>query len=200
MQCAGNCDISDAFYGNWSTSNTSVATVNYYGVHTGVSAGSTTSTTDGEVESNNVPHYCPMQAHPPKGNDNVQKPTSDAICDQNTNGARGGCPAGYAGWDRDVDLIVLDQSGQQIIVAGQQMNEKYTIGNNGLHLTSIATGQTTTNAAGLYTDEWWFCSTYCPGSGTTTATQAVTDTYNGTPFQWSNTIVYGCGAITHNGN
>jgi hypothetical protein len=41
-------DISDGFYGNWNVVNTSIATVDYYGTHTGQSVGSTTSSTYGQ--------------------------------------------------------------------------------------------------------------------------------------------------------
>jgi hypothetical protein len=63
-------DVSGDFFGNWSSANTAIATVNYYGTHTGVSAGSTTSNTLGTVE-----HYghrlCPDWQTTPHGGVNV---------------------------------------------------------------------------------------------------------------------------------
>jgi len=43
-------DVSWVFDGNWASANTSIATVDYYGTHTGVSPGSTTSSTSGTLE------------------------------------------------------------------------------------------------------------------------------------------------------
>lgn len=43
-------DVSNSFYGNWSSANTAIATVDYYGAHTGILVGSTTSNTFGTVQ------------------------------------------------------------------------------------------------------------------------------------------------------
>ena len=69
-------DVSDSFYGNWTTGNTSIATVDHYGTHTGVAIGSTTSKTNGELNSNDVGRDCPLKGYDPNGNDNVQYPVS----------------------------------------------------------------------------------------------------------------------------
>jgi hypothetical protein len=60
-------DVSNTFYGNWSSANTSIVTVNSYGVHTPQSVGSTTSSTSGYLES--TAHYpiCPAKYFPPSG-------------------------------------------------------------------------------------------------------------------------------------
>jgi hypothetical protein len=64
-------DVSTSFYGNWSSGNTSIITVDSYGVHTPHSVGSTTSSTSGYLES--TAHYpiCPARQFPPGGGVNV---------------------------------------------------------------------------------------------------------------------------------
>lgn len=64
-------DVSDAFYGSWTTANSSVATADYYGTHTGTGLGSTTSNTHGELNSNDVPHMCPLHGFNPSDGDNT---------------------------------------------------------------------------------------------------------------------------------
>jgi hypothetical protein len=63
-------DVSDSFYGNWTSANTAIVTVDYYGTHAGVLPGSTTSRTSGTLT-----HYghwlCPDWNPTPSGNDNV---------------------------------------------------------------------------------------------------------------------------------
>ena len=64
-------DISDAFYSNWSTANTSIATADYYGTHTGHSVGSTTSSTNGQFQGWLRLNDCPIVGSAPSGGANV---------------------------------------------------------------------------------------------------------------------------------
>ncbi|HKO04651.1 MAG TPA: hypothetical protein VJW51_07865 [Candidatus Acidoferrales bacterium] len=64
-------DVSDSFYNNWSTGNTSIATVDSYGTHSGVSVGSTRSFTHGLLNNNNPIRYCPLTGFEPSGGDCV---------------------------------------------------------------------------------------------------------------------------------
>lgn len=48
-------------YGNWSSANTSIATVDYYGTHTGQGIGSTTSSTGGYLSAASRQTVCPNQ-------------------------------------------------------------------------------------------------------------------------------------------
>lgn len=68
----GDVDDSSYFYGNWTTANTSIATVNYYGTHTGVAAGTTTSKTSAylQAEGKQAPD-CPVKFFSPSGTANV---------------------------------------------------------------------------------------------------------------------------------
>jgi hypothetical protein len=67
-------DVSTAFYNNWSSASTAIATVDYYGNHTGVATGSTTSQTYGQLQSNVVTRLCPILAKYPSGGVNVRTP------------------------------------------------------------------------------------------------------------------------------
>lgn len=56
-------DVSTSFYNNWSSWDTNIVTVNNYGTHTGVSVGSTTSQTHGELPQNNIRLKCPLAGY-----------------------------------------------------------------------------------------------------------------------------------------
>jgi len=67
----GYVDVSDSFYGNWSSANTGIVTVDTYGNHTGVAVGSTTSQTSGELEGRVLYPECPLKYFGPSGAVNV---------------------------------------------------------------------------------------------------------------------------------
>jgi hypothetical protein len=79
-------DITSYFNGNWLTANTAIATVDSYGTHTGVSVGSTTSSTWANLREGSNGLYCPRLRFSPAGTANVhsvpvnfrQTNTSDA--------------------------------------------------------------------------------------------------------------------------
>jgi len=64
-------DVSTAFYNGWSSGAPSIVTVDYYGAHHGVAAGSTTSQSFGVLQSNNVHLMCPNHGYTPSGNVNT---------------------------------------------------------------------------------------------------------------------------------
>ena len=64
-------DVSDAFYGSWMTGSTSIATVDYYGTHTGVAQGSTTTQAYGCLNNNDDFRNCPLLCYRPSGPVNV---------------------------------------------------------------------------------------------------------------------------------
>lgn len=90
---------------------------------------------------------------------------------QLTSGA--GCPTGQNGWDRQVQKIVTDQNGLDIVLGGQFLTETVTITHNGLNLPSPQTDHATTNSSGFFGDTFFFCSALCPGTGETDATQTI---------------------------
>jgi len=67
-------DVSGAFYNNWSTVSTTVATADYYATHTGHAVGSTTSNTWGYLAWA-VTRACTRTRFTPSGGDNVTPPT-----------------------------------------------------------------------------------------------------------------------------
>jgi hypothetical protein len=64
-------DVSDVMYGNWTTGNTGIATVDYYGTLTGQSIGSTTSSTFGFLQAASPKLQCFNQKFTSSGTDNT---------------------------------------------------------------------------------------------------------------------------------
>jgi hypothetical protein len=83
--------VSSSFYYNWSSANTSIATVDSYGTHTGMSAGSTTSQTSGCLNNNDPRLRCPRSCQSPSGGDNVELP-DHLIVMKDLNGVVASCP------------------------------------------------------------------------------------------------------------
>jgi hypothetical protein len=70
--CTGGWDdVSSAMYGNWTSANTGIATVNYYGTLTGQSIGSTTSSTFGFLQAASPRLQCFNQQFTSSGTDNT---------------------------------------------------------------------------------------------------------------------------------
>jgi hypothetical protein len=74
-------DVSDSFWNHWSSGNTAIASVDYYGRHKGLSAGSTTSQTSGQL-SMARPRACILETKAPSGGVNVVS----AVISQRTSG------------------------------------------------------------------------------------------------------------------
>lgn len=138
----------------------------------------------------------------------VQVPTGSAITETLVSHALSSgaspCATGQAGWYRQVQKIVTDQGGSNVVVAGQNLNEIITIGTpNNLNITGTQTGTATTDANGNFDDTFYVCSAQCPSSsGQTDATQAISDVPppGGGPYNLSpNSLVYECTGITVNG-
>ena len=70
---SGTDDVSDSFWNDWTSGNTSIVTINAYGAHSGMSAGSTTSQTAG-VLAMARPRTCYNQPFTPNGGVNVTPP------------------------------------------------------------------------------------------------------------------------------
>lgn len=64
-------DVSTSFYGGWTSGAISIVTVDTYGTHTGVAAGSTTSQAFGCVPTNDAHRNCPNLCKTPSGGVNV---------------------------------------------------------------------------------------------------------------------------------
>jgi hypothetical protein len=70
--CSGYIeDVDSPFWGGWTTANHSIATVNYYGTHSGVAVGSTKSTATGYLQQSSIRETCPNDKETPNGNSNT---------------------------------------------------------------------------------------------------------------------------------
>ena len=136
--CSGGMptDMSDTFYGFWNSANTSIATVDYYGTHSGVLVGSTTSSTSGELQINSRP-LCPIRQRNPGGGDNV-KPT---ISGPNTLWWFNGLGLGVSGYAMQITLTASSggngTSYQWAITAGSNKVSLSTSTSATVQVTSI---------------------------------------------------------------
>ncbi len=128
----------------------------------------------------------------------VRVPTSVGLVMTNAQGAAV-CPAGQAGWSRNVTLQLQDQFGAAYRAAGIRMADMIYIGNpNNLGASNTQTGAFNTDAGGRWPDTYFVCSSVCPGNaGETDALQYWT--WNTLPLPRQNVIVYKCGSITVDG-
>lgn len=199
---------------SWSSTATNIATVTATGTQAGlthaVSAGS--SSIKASYHDTGVPSWqpgsascqpttqCPVFLGNPTEPITVQVPTSTRIISSNPNAANS-CPSGQAGWNRYTTRAVTDQSGVDIKQDGQQLAESLTMNNNGLALT-ITLSPASTDFSGQFRDHFAFCSGVCTTnpSATTSFTQHIVDTFNGTYPLQDTAFVYACGYITVNGS
>jgi hypothetical protein len=189
-------DLSPVFYGSWSTANTSIATADYYGRHTGVSVGATSSNTSGQVTSNDRRLQCPIRNFRPGGGANVQAPVPTKVLPTATRSQGAIVCSNGQGWNRIVTNQLQDQFGRGYLHAGILMADNITFGTNQLGL-SPETGSASTDSNGSWGDFYADCTSACPSSGYSNAQQ--TWTYNGTPLAHANTVVYKCTSITIDG-
>jgi hypothetical protein len=135
--CGGTVtSVGSYFYGNWTTQNTGIATVDYYGTHTGVSTGSTLSRTNGYLKNatGEKGKTCPTLRNCPSGNDNVQMPARlvffNTSCAPNgqgplqviTNGSVVDCgevtrASNFCGVNRNLTYQLVDQTGAPFLLA-----------------------------------------------------------------------------------
>ena len=197
-------DVSSNF-GGWDTNNHAVAMMSSQRI-TGMGAGSTNAFASGTLNfGSEGSNKCLPRYYVPQNATHVQIPTASRIESELLNFALTsgvGCPAGQNGWYRQVQKLVTDQNGLDIVLGGQSLTESITVGHNGLNLGTPQVGNATTNSSGFFQDAFFDCSPLCPGSGETDATQAISDTlpsgggtYNLTP----NSLAYKCTSITVNG-
>ena len=192
---SGNTTIVDS----WQSGSTSIATITSGGtssasVWKGVGGGSTTSYFYG----NNMflgGGSLMCQASQPAV---VSAPTSVAYVGENAHGAAR-CPAGQAGFSRQVTLQIVDQFGKPAKIQNWTVSDIITVGSpNDLGVTKTQTGSLS-NISEPFLDSYFVCSPACPQStGSTDALQ--TWTGNATYPLGSNSIVYKCNGITFDGH
>jgi hypothetical protein len=115
------------------------------------------------------------------------------------------CTGTQAGWYRQVEKIVTDQNGADIVLSGQNLSETVTVGTpNDLGITGTPQmGTAVTDESGNFDDTFFVCSSSCPASsGQTDLSQTISDVLpsGGNPYNLSpNALVYKCTSITING-
>jgi hypothetical protein len=189
--CGGEDDISTYFWYNWTTANHSIATVNSVGTHSGVAAGSTTSSTWGVIASY-APRSCPViEQIPGPGGDNVQKPTSATIIDNvkqtYSNQTWMSCDGSQKksnqhGYQRCVTYQVKDQNGNDM-AAVLSVSETVTVVDQNIN-TNMNNGNSSTNAAGQFLDGLALLSTSTlPSTACSIIKQSFTATGNSSPIR-----------------
>jgi hypothetical protein len=191
-------DVSDYFTSNWHTGNTSIATVDFYGTHTGVSAGSTTSATSAILREGSSGLYCPRKTFTPSGNDNVGPYRVEPIATASQY-PPSICSQGQTGWQRNVTNQLQYSTGSAYAHAGITTADNFSIGSrNDLGVTSFQGGNDVTTGDGSWSDYYYVCSPACPAStGETDALQNWTA--NGVPLPHVNLVIYKCSSISIDG-
>lgn len=138
-----NVDVSDSFYGGWSTANTSIATVDYYGTHSGVAAGSTTSSTWGDLQVFYRTWSCPINTLGPGGASNVQKPGYLKVVSSSTTSACQGLSCKAL-----LQYRVLDTNGTPMSIAGMTITESVSRDNGTCNSTIDDSSSWSTDSTG----------------------------------------------------
>jgi hypothetical protein len=193
-------DLSDLYWGTWTTANQSIATVDYYAYHTGVAAGATTSAAHASIQRNFRP-TCPIDPTAPGGGDNVGPYQAEPIATASQY-PPSICASGQTGWQRNVTNQLQYSNGSAYAQAGITTADTLSIptGNrNDLHPTSFHVGSAVTTGDGSWLDYYYVCSSVCPAStGETDAKQNWTA--NGTPLPHANVVIYKCSPISVDGH
>jgi hypothetical protein len=198
---------------NWASGNTSVATVDSTGLVAAEYGGGTTSinaSTLGEAYIWNSYSGCYMYTVQLQGSGTVkvQVPTSLKLIGTISSGVIASCTVTIngtnypgAGWIRQVEWQVLDQTGQPILMANLSPSDALAIGGgNTCGLTGQGyTGTGYTNSNGEFPDTYSLCSTACV-NGNCQSTEDQSWSVSGVFLsQDIKTIVYECNSITVNG-
>ncbi len=214
--CNGNQYYTDVTAeATWDSSDTSVGTVNSYGVVTAIASGSTNITAwytadawwynpnVGECESNSCPYSSTTTC-------NVQVPTSLKYINTVSQQPISSCTVTIngqnypgAGWQREITWQVLDQNGNPILQSGLQPSD--SLANAGgtntcaFPATGGKTGTGVTDSSGEFPDTYSICSTACVNGGNCQSTEDQSWKVSGIPLSGSETVVYECTKITING-
>ena len=143
-------DVSGAFFDHWTSANHSIATVDGVGMHTGVGVGSTTSATNGYVQSNHLP-TCPNAYQAPGGGVSVNPPHHLKVL-SDTYQASSACPTTarrlikYQEVDINNAPVGTIQSKEQF---GSKSPNSCNNGNPGTNETC------STDTSGVFTDQLW---------------------------------------------
>ena len=198
--CGGGVQDFTGDFPTWWTDDTAIATANRNSIH-GVAAG----TTNHHAESD--PMYwgirkafnsCPISRPQTTAGTNVGPYQVEPI-DTASQGPAQCKVKGQAGWVRNVTNQVQYVSGAAYAVSGLSVSDNIAVGTpNTLGVSNKQEGQTPTTGDGSFPDTYYVCSTACPGSGKTGATQNWI--VAGIPLLHVDGLVYECGSISIDGN
>lgn len=185
----------------WGTDNSAIATVKPAAQVNGISAGSTTHFASGEAyagEGHTVDEQCPRDLVQSNAGTDVGPYQVEPI-DTASQGPAACSVKGQAGWVRNVTNQVQYATGAAYAVAGLSVSDDISVGTpNTLGVSSQQEGQTPTTGDGSFPDTYFVCSTACPGSGESDATQNWI--VSGIPLFHVDGLVYKCGSISIDGN
>jgi hypothetical protein len=200
--CGGGTVLLTEDFPTWSTGNTAIATANKNTI-SGVAAGTTTDTaksislalgSKGVIDGN----PCPTAFFQASGTTNVGPYQVEPI-DTASQGPAQCKVQGQAGWVRNVTNQVQYVNGAAYAVSGLSVSDNIAVGApNTLGVSSKQEGQTPTTGDGSFPDTYFVCSTACPGSGKTGATQNWI--VAGIPLLHVDGLVYECGSISIDGH
>jgi hypothetical protein len=106
--------------------------------------------------------------------------------------------SGQSGWVRNVTNQVQYATGAAFAVSGLIVADTITVGTpNTLGVSSKQEAQTATTGDGSFPDTYFVCSSACPGTGQTDATQKWT--VGGGSLPHANALVYKCSSIAIDG-
>jgi hypothetical protein len=162
------------FYGNWTTANTSIATVDYYATHTGHVVGSTSSLTHGQINAAGRA-VCPLQTRSPQGPTNVQVP--DHVIVESDVATTLNCAGNPE--QRVITYEIVDVNNIQIGYP-TSYREQFTNRSPNTCGSPVQTSETCTSRAGALTD------TYSAGCITNGTTPPCGWTATKQQYQWCN--------------
>ncbi len=193
-------DITAAFSG-WGTGDSAIATASGKQIY-GVAAGTTTDFASSDIvpygHEHMPPDGCPTHPWGPSGPTNVGPYQVEPIA-TDSQGPANRSTHGQAGWVRNVTNQVQYLNGTAYAVSGLGVADNITVGTpNTLGVTGKQESQTPTTGDGSFPDTYYVCSSACPGSGETDATQNWT--VAGIPLFHVDGLVYKCGSISIDGH
>jgi hypothetical protein len=195
-QCTGQLQSILGDITGWSSGNTAIAQVASAKV-TGVAPGFTTATGTGimPVCYGNTLYWEPINPTAPvEVGPNQVEPIDTA-----SQGPASCSIKGQAGWVRNVTNQVQFANGAAYAVSGLTVADVISVGTpNTLGISNEQEGQAPTTGDGSFPDTYYVCSSACPGSGASDATQKWT--VAAFPLPHANALVYKCGSITIDGH
>jgi hypothetical protein len=189
---------------SWSSNHTNIATVSSSsGLVTGVSVGAVTMTANATHTPWYNSYYCAYDPFCPyygsgggSSGGYVGPYRVEPIATPSQGAAV--CPAGMAGWSRNVTAQLQYYDGSGYRLSGIVMADNLQVtGTNQLGITNSQTGSFPTDSNGSWPDTYYVCSTACPSTGESDSIQYWT--YSSLPLPHTNLVAYKCSSIAIDG-